>query len=164
MKTDRNQVGEATRRGLALQRKATHSPVRGTFSIKGFVLNLRDSPVPWSGLPGGPHPGEPSGASPKPEGVRGRFKRVSNFLLVQRSTLHYATLIVGAIAFVVAGFVLAGLCGGGLALVLFGIATGLIGGVVALSGGYAVLIPTGLMVVTLVGVGLFIVSSSGCSL
>ena len=63
---------------------------------------------------------------------------------------------------VILGFLLIGVCGGGVGLVLFGVATGLVGGAVALQGGWAVLLPTGILVLTLVAVGVYVLTSTGC--
>lgn len=83
---------------------------------------------------------------------------------VRLTTRRGILAAVGAVALVVAGFALVGVCGGGIALVLFGLATGLVGVVIALQGGYAVLLPVGIMVLILVVAGVYIASVSGCGL
>lgn len=72
-------------------------------------------------------------------------------------------LSVCSVVLLVLGFVLLGVCGGGISFVLFGLAVGVMGGVVAHMGGLVILTASLLIVVTLVWAGLLFASQSGCS-
>lgn len=73
-----------------------------------------------------------------------------------------AALIAGALVALVLGGIFFDACSGGVSLMLFGVAAGLMGGVVAIEGGYAVLIPAALMVALLVGAGAYVAITMGC--
>ena len=70
--------------------------------------------------------------------------------------------VLGALACVVVGGVFFSVCGGGVALLLFGVAAALVGVVVAVLGGYAVSVPMAIVVLILVLAGAYFASTSGC--
>jgi|GEM_PF-2238341 len=71
-------------------------------------------------------------------------------------------LSVVAVVLVVLGFLLAGACGGGLSLGIFGVAVGVLGAVIARGGGLAVLLPAGIIAITLVSYGILVAAEVGC--
>lgn len=72
--------------------------------------------------------------------------------------------VLAALACVVAGGALFNVCGGGITLLLFGIAAALVGVVVAALGGYAVAVPMAIVVLILVLAGAYFLAGSGCGL
>lgn len=80
-------------------------------------------------------------------------------------TRNFILLMVGlAVVCFAVGAVLFGVCGGGVSLILFGVASAFMGVVVVLLGGYAVSVPMAIVVLLLVAVGAYIAGSSGCML
>lgn len=72
-------------------------------------------------------------------------------------------LSLAAVALVVAGILVIGVCGGGVSLLVFAGAVAAMGAVVARMGGLAILLPASLIVLTLVAAGLLFASGAGCS-
>jgi hypothetical protein len=67
-----------------------------------------------------------------------------------------------SVVLIAAGFVSYSVCGGGLSFVLFGAPAVLLGLAMGRYGALALIIPCTLIAVTLIGVGLYIASVSGC--
>ena len=83
---------------------------------------------------------------------------------VPNPRLADAALVVGIIALIGAGFAFLGLCGGGASLALFGAAVLLLGVALGRSGGWALIIPISIVVLTLVLAAWFVAAGSGCGL
>ena len=73
-------------------------------------------------------------------------------------------LILGAVSLLGSGLAVAELCGGGLSLVLFGGAVGLIGVMLFRSGAWATAIPAGIATLLLVAGGWYGATVAGCYL
>jgi hypothetical protein len=72
-------------------------------------------------------------------------------------------LSAGALALLAVGFLVTGDCGGGVTLVVFGAAVGVMGTVVARMGGHVMIPVSAIFVVTLVWAGLLFASQAGCA-
>lgn len=83
---------------------------------------------------------------------------------VERGRAFALPLIAAAIVLLILGFLLLRVCGSGVSLIAFGAAVGLMGGVLALMGGHVILLPTAIVVVTLIWAGLVFASEAGCAL
>ena len=82
-----------------------------------------------------------------------------------KATRNLILIMVGsAMVFFAIGAVLFGLCGGGVSLILFGVASAFMGVVVVMLGGYAVSVPMAIVVLLLIAVGVYIAGASGCAL
>ncbi|MGA7649591.1 MAG: hypothetical protein WB984_06625 [Thermoplasmata archaeon] len=75
-----------------------------------------------------------------------------------------AVMVVVCVAFVVAGFVFYGACNGGDSLILFGVATAVLGALLYRTGAWATVIPFAIITVTLIGGGWYGATVAGCSL
>ncbi len=75
-----------------------------------------------------------------------------------------AMMVVVCLALVVAGFVFYGVCNGGDALILFGVAVAVLGALLYRTGAWATVIPFAIIAVTLIGGGWYGASVAGCSL
>lgn len=72
--------------------------------------------------------------------------------------------MLGAVGCVIVGGVFFGVCGGGISLILFGVAAALVGVIVAALGGYAVAVPMAIVVLILTLAGAYFAAYSGCGL
>jgi hypothetical protein len=71
---------------------------------------------------------------------------------------------VAAVGLLALGFLVTGPCGGGFTFLSFAAAVGLLGWVVARTGGLVMIPLSGVLVVTLVWAGLLFASQAGCTL
>jgi len=82
---------------------------------------------------------------------------------VVRLRSYEVVLIIGCVAFLVAGCVFYQNCNGGNSLILFGAAVALLGAVLYRVGAWATVIPFALVTLTLVGGGWYGLSVAGCA-
>jgi hypothetical protein len=81
-----------------------------------------------------------------------------------RSPIVAAILVIACFAFVAAGFVVYAACNGGDSLILFGVATALLGALLYRMGAWATVIPFAIISVCLIGGGWYGATVAGCSL
>jgi dienelactone hydrolase len=80
------------------------------------------------------------------------------------SRLVAILLVIACLAFVVAGFVVYGVCNGGASLMLFGVATACLGAVLFRTGAWATVIPFAILSFILIAGGAYGATIAGCSL
>lgn len=71
-------------------------------------------------------------------------------------------LILDAIVLASLGVLFLGFCGGGVSVIIFAAAVGVMGAVLGRSGAWALLLPTGMIVLVLIAAGLLIAGEAGC--
>ncbi len=83
---------------------------------------------------------------------------------VVRSRVVAILLVIACLAFIAAGFVVYGVCNGGASLMLFGVATALLGAVLFRTGAWATVIPFAILSFILIAGGWYGATIAGCSL
>ena len=83
---------------------------------------------------------------------------------VSSSHLVVAILVIACFASVSAGFVFYASCNGGNSLILFGVATALLGALLYRMGAWATVIPFAIITLCLIGGGWYGATVAGCSL
>jgi hypothetical protein len=75
-----------------------------------------------------------------------------------------ATLVIGCFAFTGAGLAFVNLCDGGYSLILFGVGMAFLAALIYRVGAWATIIPFAIIVLSLIGGGLYGLDVAGCSL